>query len=176
MFKRTNTLNANTKYMPKNHNMINDSKLGETYFGKNLKYLRKSNKKTLIALSKDLHVSKSSISDYETNKSTPGLDIVQKLSAYFSISIDDLYHSDLEKISAHDKKRNTLKRQDPTLLMDIENDKYIFNIKLITQKLESTQLQIQMLQQLLLSKEAENKTLKINIKLLEAQVKNFKND
>jgi len=44
---------------------------------------------------------------------------------------------------------------------------------LITQKLESTQLQIQMLKQLLESREAENKTLKINIKLLEEQLRNF---
>ncbi len=47
------------------------------------------------------------------------------------------------------------------------------NIKLLNQKLESTQLQIQMLKQLLDSREAENKTLKINIKLLEEQLKNF---
>jgi len=148
----------------------------EYFFGKNLRFLRKSKKMTLLMLSEALKISKSAISDYEIGKTLPGLDVVQKLSTYFEIPIDDLYNSDImefyKKGGEKIKKRKVL-NADNDASLEFENEKYSFNIKLLTQKLESTQLQIQMLKQLLESREAENKTLKINIKLMEEQLKNF---
>ena len=129
---------------------------------------------TLLSLSESLKISKSAISDYETNKTLPGLDIVQKFSSYFDVTIDDLYNSDISELYKDKESSSRLKdkKSIPQSSNDIafENEKYLFSTKLLTQKLESTQLQIQMLKQLLDSREAENKTLKINIKLLEEQL------
>lgn len=50
---------------------------------------------------------------------------------------------------------------------NLDQEKYQFHLKLLHQRLESATLRFQMLQQLLQSKESENKTLRINIKLLE---------
>ena len=148
----------------------------EYFFGNNLRFLRKSKKMTLLGLSETLKISKSAISDYEIGKTLPGLDVVQKFSDFFEIPIDDLYNSDIpefyKKGGLKIKKRKALNIDNETAV-EFENEKYSFNIKLLNQKLESTQLQIQMLKQLLDSREAENKTLKINIKLLEEQLKNF---
>jgi transcriptional regulator with XRE-family HTH domain len=157
--------------------MMEISSIAEYFFGNNLRFLRKSKKMTLLDLSDVLKISKSAISDYEIGKSLPGLDVVQKFSSYFNIPIDDLYNSDIPELYKNGV-HNISKKQSKIALNEndiaFENEKYIFNIKLITQKLESTQLQIQMLKQLLESREAENKTLKINIKLLEEQLRNFR--
>ncbi len=156
--------------------MIVNSNKSEYFFGKNLRFLRKYKKMTLLGLSELLKISKSAISDYETSKTLPGLDVVQKFSHYFETPIDDLYNSDIPEL--YKKGGLNFFKNKPSGIsgkneIAFENEKYIFNIKLITQKLESTQLQIQMLKQLLESREAENKTLKINIKLLEEQLRNF---
>lgn len=156
---------------------MENSKKSEYFFGNNLRFLRKSKKMTLVELSELVKISKSALSDYENGKFLPSLDIGQKLSVYFRVPIDKLYNSDIsEKIS-----NNFSSNWDVTLSkianideLAFENEKYIFNIKLLSQKLESIQLQIQMLKQLLDSREAENKTLKINIKLLEEQLRNFR--
>jgi len=155
---------------------MENSNKTEYFFGKNLRFLRKLKKLTLLELSEMLKISKSAISDYEIGKSLPGLDVVQKFSQFFETPIDTLYNSDIPEL--YKKKGSNFAKGKATLLTDekditFENEKYLFNIKLITQKLESTQLQIQMLKQLLESREAENKTLKINIKLLEEQLRNF---
>ncbi|MBK9736280.1 MAG: helix-turn-helix transcriptional regulator [Saprospiraceae bacterium] len=131
---------------------------------------------TLLELSEKLKISKSAISDYEIGKTLPGLNVVQKFSEFFNIAIDNLYNSDITEL--FDKTGEVIKKKKDESLeriktVEVENEKYIFNIKLLTQKLESTQLQIQMLKQLLESREAENKTLKINIKLLEEQQRKF---
>lgn len=148
----------------------------EYFFGKNLRFLRKLKKMTLLDLSETLKISKSAISDYEIGKSLPGLEVVRKLSQFFESPIDILYNSDIPEL--YKKNGPNFTKGKPMVLADekdlaFENEKYLFNIKLITQKLESTQLQIQMLKQLLESREAENKTLNINIKLLEGQLRNF---
>jgi len=151
---------------------MENSNNSEYFFGKNLRYLRKSKKMTLLDLSDVLKISKSAISDYEIGKSLPGLDVVQKFSSYFNVPIDALYNSDILELYKNGAQHVSKKLSNENDVA-FENEKYIFNIKLISQKLESTQLQIQMLKQLIESKEAENKTLKINIKLLEEQLRNF---
>lgn len=84
--------------------------------------------------------------------------------------MDALYNSDISEILKKDKMhsfKQDLQQENKIL----DHEKYTFNLKLLTQKLESTQLQIQMLKQLLASKESENMTLGINIKLLEERIK-----
>lgn len=142
----------------------------EYFFGNNLRFLRKSKKMTLLELSKSIQVSKSALSDYETYKTIPSLDVVKKFSNFFNIPMDALYNSDISEILKKDKMhsfKQDLQQENKIL----DHEKYTFNLKLLTQKLESTQLQIQMLKQLLASKESENMTLGINIKLLEERIK-----
>jgi len=142
----------------------------EYLFGNNLRFLRKSKKMTLLELSKSIQVSKSALSDYETYKTIPSLDVVKKFSNFFNIPMDALYNSDISEILKKDKMhsfKQDLQQENKIL----DHEKYTFNLKLLTQKLESTQLQIQMLKQLLASKESENMTLGINIKLLEERIK-----
>jgi transcriptional regulator with XRE-family HTH domain len=153
------------------------SNKAEYFFGKNLRFLRKSKKMTLLELSETLKISKSAISDYEVGKTLPSLDVVKKFSSFFDSAIDDLYNSDIAELFKNDGGILSRKRNDSLEKIknvELENEKYMFNIKLLSQKLESTQVQIQMLKQLLESREAENKTLKINIKLLEEQQNKFK--
>ncbi|MBK8350083.1 MAG: helix-turn-helix transcriptional regulator [Saprospiraceae bacterium] len=148
----------------------------EYFFGKNVRFLRKAKKMTLLSLSDALKISKSAISDYEIGHTLPSLDVVQKISSFFDVPMDDLYNSEISELFENNNDVLTRKKDDAVERIknvELENEKYVFNLKLLAQKLESTQLQIQMLKQLLESREAENKTLKINIKLLEEQQKNF---
>lgn len=142
----------------------------EYFFGNNLRFLRKSKKMTLLELSKSIQVSKSALSDYETYKTIPSLDVVKKFSNFFNIPMDALYNSDISEILKKDKM-HSFKQDVQQENKILDHEKYTFNLKLLTQKLESTQLQIQMLKQLLASKESENMTLGINIKLLEERIK-----
>ena len=74
---------------------MENSNKTEYFFGKNLRFLRKLKKLTLLELSEMLKISKSAISDYEIGKSLPGLDVVQKFSQFFETPIDTLYNSDI---------------------------------------------------------------------------------
>ena len=143
----------------------------EYFFGTNLRFLRKERKLTLLNVSEVLDVSKSAISDYENGKTLPGLDVVKKFSNFFNVPMDVLYNSDIAELHKTNTNYAYKAQEAAKKTMDFENEKYIFNMKIMTQKLESIQLQIQMLKQLLESKESENKTLRINIKLLEELVK-----
>lgn len=145
----------------------------EIFIGQNIRYLRKHHKLTLIELSEQAGISKSALSDYETGKSIPGLDILQKFSDIFNISISHLHNSDIPSLikkglMTHDTGDDVAVQMSK---LDVENDRYIFNIELLNQRLESLMVQMQLLRQLLESREAENKTLKINIRLLEEKLK-----
>ena len=146
----------------------------EIFIGQNIRYLRKHHKLTLIELSEQAGISKSALSDYETGKSIPGLDILQKFSDIFNIGISHLHNSDIPSLikkglKTHDAGDDVAVQMSK---LDVENDRYIFNIELLNQRLESLMVQMQLLRQLLESREAENKTLKINIRLLEEKLKN----
>ncbi len=60
------------------------------YFAENLKSIRKRNGMTQTELAKMLGKKKSTISNYETNYSTPSYETLQKLSEIFNVSIDEL--------------------------------------------------------------------------------------
>jgi transcriptional regulator with XRE-family HTH domain len=142
---------------------------GNQYFGNNIKFLRKRKKLTLVEMSALTGISKSALSDYENNKSTPGLEILRVFSSFFEVSIDDILKSDMTGPKSHNQDNKTDKEVDHTDQMyeNLDEEKYQFHLKLLHQRLESATLRFQMLQQLLQSKESENKTLRINIKLLE---------
>ncbi|MBK6783457.1 MAG: helix-turn-helix transcriptional regulator [Saprospiraceae bacterium] len=50
---------------------------------------------TLVEMAKQTGISKSALSDYENNKSTPGLEILRIFSSFFSVSIDDILKTDI---------------------------------------------------------------------------------
>jgi transcriptional regulator with XRE-family HTH domain len=139
------------------------------YFGYNIKFLRKRKKLTLVEMSALTGISKSALSDYENNKSTPGLEILRVFSSFFEVSIDDILKSDMTGPKSQNPGNKTDKEVDHTdqIYENLDQEKYQFHLKLLHQRLESATLRFQMLQQLLQSKESENKTLRINIKLLE---------
>lgn len=156
---------------------MTNSNLSEIFFGNNLRFLRKLKNITLVELSNATNISKSALSDYENGKNTPGIDVISIISTYFDIAIELLIYSDISEYFDKNKNFNLsrLKQvaKNPEDLTLFENEKYSFSVKLLNQKLASTELQNKMLAQLLDSKEAENKTLKINIKLLEEKLKNY---
>lgn len=143
------------------------------FFGHNIKFLRKKKKLTLVEMSNLTGISKSALSDYENYKSTPGLEILRIFSSFFSLSIDEILKVDVTRSST-----NSSSQTEKPILEEVESsyenldqEKYQFHLKLLHQRLESATLRFQMLQQLLQSKESENKTLRINIKLLEEKTK-----
>ncbi len=139
------------------------------FFGHNIKFLRKRQKLTLVEMAKQTGISKSALSDYENNKSTPGLEILRIFSSFFSVSIDDILKNDITgpitKNGGNAEKN--MHKESESSFENLDQEKYQFHLKLLHQRLESATLRFQMLQQLLQSKESENKTLRINIKLLE---------
>ncbi len=137
----------------------------EINFKKNLKFLRKREELTLVALSESLNISKSALSDYETGKSLPGMDVLMVISQFFNVGIDNLLNSEISELNLNSqKKKMALPSKD---LLHIENERYVFNLNLLNQKLEGQLVQNQMLRQLLGSKDAEISTLRNHIKLLE---------
>ena len=67
----------------------------ESYFPKNLKYLRKIRRINQDELAQILGCQKSTISNYETAYSEPKRATLEKISDYFSVSIPDLLGTDL---------------------------------------------------------------------------------
>lgn len=59
-------------------------------FGKNLKVLRKEKRKTLKELSKEIGITKSLLSAYETQTRYPNLEKLIIIADYFEASIDSL--------------------------------------------------------------------------------------
>lgn len=61
-----------------------------TYFGKNLKNLRKVKGLTQKDLADDLKITFNQISDWEIGRSNPDIEILEKLAEYFNVSVDSL--------------------------------------------------------------------------------------
>lgn len=147
----------------------------ENIFGKNIKKLRKKKKLTLVNVAKTLNISKSALSDYESGKSKPGLDVVVKLSEYFYVQVDDLNNSDIpefENIDFESKKptkpKVSLESLDEITQWKQRND---FNVNLLRQKNEGLEMQLELVKALIQSKEAENKSLQMQLKLLQEKFK-----
>ncbi|MBU3012261.1 XRE family transcriptional regulator [Polaribacter vadi] len=64
---------------------------------KNIKHLRTLKKLTQESLAEELHVTRSRISSYEENRSSPTIDFLIDFSNYFSIPIDIIIKNDLTK-------------------------------------------------------------------------------
>ncbi|MEP7268963.1 MAG: helix-turn-helix transcriptional regulator [Saprospiraceae bacterium] len=143
----------------------------ENNFGRNIKNLRKRRKITLVELAKLLKISKSSLSDYEKGYSKPGLDVLIKISNFFFIPVDDLTNSIIPEFDTIDLASNLTKIAPLKSIESLDEitqwkQKNEFNVNLLKQKNESLELQIDLMKELVQSKEAENKSLSIQLILL----------
>lgn len=132
----------------------------EKRLARNLKFLRKCHGYTLIDLAKLIEVSKSALSDYENAKSPPTFEMVYQYSIRFNVDLDAMASELMEK------EAYLAGKYQRSLVSPIE----MFSLKqkqlLLQQKNEGLEIQINLLRQLLESKESENKTLKLQLALL----------
>ncbi len=75
-------------------------------FGEKLQALRKSRDLTQKALAKQLYVSRTAISKWESGRGYPSIDSLKAIAGYFSVSLDELLSSDaILTIAEADQKR-----------------------------------------------------------------------
>lgn len=134
----------------------------EIFFKNNLKLLRKKRKLTLLDLGKALNISKSALSDYENGKSAPSLAVLDAIGTFFQVSLNDLTNSNILEIDTVQANDNVQK-----VLPDIQEENLAFDNKLLKQQVASLEMQIQLIKQLLESKDAHIQALNLQIKLLE---------
>lgn len=63
-------------------------------FVKGLKIVRKERKLNQLKVAMDLNISREALSHYENGKREPSLDMLNKLSKYFNVSIDYLINGE----------------------------------------------------------------------------------
>jgi transcriptional regulator with XRE-family HTH domain len=137
-------------------------------FGNNLRTLRKSKKLTLQSLGKALNISKSTLSDYETGRTSPPIDVCKKIVNFFGTTIDKLEISDISeninKITQTPSNENPERVIDPML---------VFNNKILIQQVEGLQVQLKLVRQITDSKDAEIRSLKMQIQLLGEKLSDY---
>lgn len=69
------------------------------YLASNIRYLRKQNNLTQEMFSIVLKINRSMIGAYEEGRAVPRISVLQAISVYFSISLDDLINQDLSALS-----------------------------------------------------------------------------
>jgi transcriptional regulator with XRE-family HTH domain len=145
----------------------------ENNFGKNLRILRKKRKETLESLADILKISKSAISDYETGKTFPSLLISESLANFFGVNTDLLQNSNIaeysdeqieELIASKKIKTGNIRAtaDTQTAIKQLE-----FQNKLLGQQVDGLNIQLQLTKQIVESKEAEIRSLLIQVKLLD---------
>lgn len=73
-------------------------------FGKILKNLRQENDLTQEELAKKINTARSNIANYENDKNMPSIDILEKISKFFDVSIDYLLGKTDKRNNDNDKK------------------------------------------------------------------------
>jgi transcriptional regulator with XRE-family HTH domain len=132
-------------------------------FGTNLRNLRKSQKLTLEGLGKALNMSKSTLSDYERGKTSPSLDVCEQIANFFGTKIDNIKNSE-----SSEKIQNT---NWGALDFSTERDQLKLHNKLLSQQVEGLNIQLQLVKQLLTSREAEIRSILTQVRLLEEKIK-----
>lgn len=130
---------------------------------------------TLVELAKSLKISKSALSDYESGKSRPGLEVVMKLSDFFFIPVDDLNNSEILEIGGMEilpkKPSNSTLNLDSIDEISHWKQKNEFRVHLLKQKNENLEIQLELVKNLIESKDAENRSLQIQLRLLNEKLK-----
>jgi transcriptional regulator with XRE-family HTH domain len=120
-------------------------------FGTNLRTLRKSRKLTLESLGNALKISKSTLSDYETGKTLPPINVYEVIANYFGTKIDNIKNSEISEKKDFSNEVDQLKLHN----------------RLLSQQLDGLKIQLQLVRQLLTSRESEIRSLNTHIRLLE---------
>jgi transcriptional regulator with XRE-family HTH domain len=145
--------------------------LMDNFFGQNLKVLRKRKRETLESLAKSLNISKSAISDYETGKSHPSLTVSNAIANYFEINISFLQNSNLSELNEAQIIELIENPLADRLVQNTELENAIkqleFHNKLLGQQVDGLNIQLQLVKQIVESKDAEIKSLLIQVRLLE---------
>lgn len=150
-----------------------------TYFAENIKRLRKINKISLEELGIVLNISKSAISDYENEKSSPTLLVCSKIANYFGITIDKMNNSIITEFSLQNKddsndiillRKQLSEKESYSNQLEEENKRMSLEVRIQKQKIDSLQLQIKLHDQLKDSKISEIELLKTQIRLLEEKI------
>lgn len=79
-------------------------------FNEKLQELRKSKGLTQEELAKELYVSRTAISKWESGRGYPNIDSLKEISRYFSVSIDELICPDEIITAAENEKHETIKK------------------------------------------------------------------
>ncbi|MFN4145938.1 MAG: helix-turn-helix domain-containing protein [Runella sp.] len=152
----------------------------ENNFSANLRSLRKKNGFTLETLGKRLNISKSTLSDYETGKSSPPFEVCERIADVFGITIDELRVSDIsEKIVLNSAFSPTLKgggfkNDEEKATLIAQKNQLEFQNKILSQQIEGLQVQLKLVNQILESKSNEIRSLQMQIKLLDAYLEEFR--
>jgi transcriptional regulator with XRE-family HTH domain len=145
----------------------------ENRFGQNLRLLRKKKKETLESLAEILKISKSAISDYETGKTFPTLIVSEMIANYLGVNIDDLQNSNISELSdlqieeLTNRKKSNYKRNQPNNEQETTIKQLEFHNKLLGQQVDGLNIQLQLVKQIVESKEAEIRSLLIQVRLLD---------
>ncbi len=144
--------------------IVNNSVKMEKNLAANMKFLRKKFGYNLHQMAALLEVSKSAISDYENAHSVPGFHLVLSYCKTFDVSIA-LIH----KLSFNEKNFDDglYKEQQLSHIPSEQYKELKMKYNLLKQKTEGLEIQTKLMNQLLDSKESENRTLKMQIELLQ---------
>ena len=145
----------------------------ENKFGFNLRFLRKKQKLTLVSLAEVLAISKSAVADYEVGKTIPPLDVCQKIAQTLGVSIKDLQEGDFAALTEVQLNELLESRKEDNSEADFSNTnkQLAFQNRLLLQQIDGLKIQLQLVRQIVGSKESEIRSLKTQVVLLEEKLK-----
>jgi transcriptional regulator with XRE-family HTH domain len=130
----------------------------------NLKFLRKKHNYNLTQIAALFNISKSAVSDYENGHSIPTFHLVNLYCKTFDVSL-----ALINKVIFDEKNFNAGFYKEPQFSSITSSEQYKdlkLKYNLLKQKTEGLEIQTKLMNQLLESKDSENKTLKLQIELL----------
>lgn len=137
-------------------------------YGTNLRAIRKASKESLAELASITGTSKSSISDYEKGKTMPSFAFLEAFCSHYRIPVGRLKQANLPaKIKSEGIQ--SLRQEADFSSEAMNTDRKT----ILQQRLEGLEVQLKLLHQINLAREAENKTLKVQIQLLQDRLKKY---
>ena len=145
----------------------------ENKFGFNLRFLRKKQRLTLVSLAEVLAISKSAVADYEVGKTIPPLDVCQKIAQTLGVSIKDLQEGNFAALTEVQLSELLESRKEDNSEADFSNTnkQLAFQNRLLLQQIDGLKIQLQLVRQIVGSKESEIRSLKTQVVLLEEKLK-----
>jgi transcriptional regulator with XRE-family HTH domain len=138
----------------------------------NIKYIRKLHKDTLADLAKRLNVSKSSISDYEKNYTAPSLFFLDAFCQHYNVDLNLIRKVDFKSKSGHLKAQKYGQVVSDSEQVERKQANHRSHA-LLQQRLEGLEVQLKLMSQLNAARELENKTLKMQLQMLQDRLVKF---